>query len=215
MVKIREEQTEKLEEAASKGMKFGGFKNMKLSSKISLILLVLVALTAILAPIIAPHDPLEIFTARQAPGNGFLFGTDDKGRDILSRMLYGGRYSLVIGFGATLFALFFGSIIGAIAAVARKSISEVIMRLLDIIMSVPGIALAAVLVLILGNSVPAIIFSIGFMYTPQIARIVRANIVSEYGEDYVRAVIVSGAQVRGSLSSTSCATASPRLWSSP
>ena len=143
---------------------------------------------------IAPHDPLEIFTARQAPGNGFLFGTDDKGRDILSRMLYGGRYSLVIGFGATLFALFFGSIVGAIAAVARKSVSEVIMRVLDIIMSVPGIALAAVLVLILGNSVPAIIFSIGFMYTPQIARIVRANIVSEYGEDYVRAVIVSGAQ---------------------
>ncbi len=194
MVKIREEQTAKLEEAASRGMKFGGFKNMRMSSKISLVLLVLVALTAILAPLIAPHDPLEIFTARQAPGDGFLFGTDDKGRDILSRMLYGGRYSLVIGFGATLFALFFGSIVGAIAAVARKSVSEVIMRVLDIIMSVPGIALAAVLVLILGNSVPAIIFSIGFMYTPQIARIVRANIVSEYGEDYVRAVIVSGAQ---------------------
>ena len=194
MVKIREEQTAKLEEAASKGMKFGGFKNMRMSSKISLVLLILVALTAVLAPLIAPHDPLEIFTARQAPGNGFLFGTDDKGRDILSRMLYGGRYSLVIGFGATLFALFFGSIVGAIAAVARKSVSEVIMRVLDIIMSVPGIALAAVLVLILGNSVPAIIFSIGFMYTPQIARIVRANIVSEYGEDYVRAVIVSGAQ---------------------
>lgn len=194
MVKIREERTAKLEEAASKGMKFGGFKNMRMSSKISLVLLILVALTAILAPLIAPHDPLEIFTARQAPGNGFLFGTDDKGRDILSRMLYGGRYSLVIGFGATLFALFFGSIVGAIAAVARKSVSEVIMRVLDIIMSVPGIALAAVLVLILGNSVPAIIFSIGFMYTPQIARIVRANIVSEYGEDYVRAVIVSGAQ---------------------
>ena len=194
MVKIREEQTAKLEEAASKGMKFGGFKNMRMSSKISLVLLILVTLTAILAPLIAPHDPLEIFTARQAPGNGFLFGTDDKGRDILSRMLYGGRYSLVIGFGATLFALFFGSIVGAIAAVARKSVSEVIMRVLDIIMSVPGIALAAVLVLILGNSVPAIIFSIGFMYTPQIARIVRANIVSEYGEDYVRAVIVSGAQ---------------------
>lgn len=194
MVKIREEQTERLEDAASKGLKFGGFKNMKLGSKISLILLVLVALTAILAPVLAPHDPLEIFTARQAPGGGFLFGTDDKGRDILSRMLYGGRYSLVIGFGATLFALVCGSVIGAVAAVSRKAVSEVIMRLLDIIMSVPGIALAAVLVLILGNSVPAIIFSIGFMYTPQIARIVRANIVSEYGEDYVRAVIVSGAQ---------------------
>ena len=194
MVKIREEQTAKLEEAASRGMRFGGFKNMKLSSKISLVLLVVVALAAILAPLIAPHDPLEIFSARQAPGGGFIFGTDDKGRDILSRMLYGGQYSLVIGFGATLFALVCGSIVGAIAAVARKSISEVIMRVLDIIMSVPGIALAAVLVLILGNSVPAIIFSIGFMYTPQIARIVRANIVSEYGEDYVRAAIVSGAQ---------------------
>ena len=60
-------------------------------------------------------------------------------------------------------------------------------------MSIPGIALAAVFVSILGISVPSIIFAIGFMYTPQIARIVRANIVSEYGEDYVRAVIVSGA----------------------
>ena len=109
-------------------------------------------------------------------------------------MLYGGQYSLVIGFGATLFALVLGSIIGAVAAVARKAVSEVIMRVLDVIMSIPGIALAAILVLILGNSVPAIIFSIGFMYTPQIARIVRANVVSEYGEDYVRAVIVSGAR---------------------
>ena len=87
-----------------------------------------------------------------------------------------------------------GSIIGAVAAVSRKAISEVIMRLLDIVMSIPGIALAAVMVMVLGNNVPAIIFSIGFMYTPQIARIVRANVVSEYGEDYVRAVIVSGAR---------------------
>lgn len=194
MVKIREKQTEKLEAAASRGFKFSGLKNMKLSGKICLALLVVVALTAILAPVIAPHDPMGIFVARQAPGGGFLFGTDDKGRDILSRMLYGGQYSLIIGFGATLMALVLGSIIGAIAAVSRKWVSEVIMRVLDVVMSIPGIALAAVLVLILGNSVPAIIVSIGIMYTPQIARIVRANIVSEYGEDYVRAVIVSGAQ---------------------
>ncbi len=194
MVKIREEKTAKLEHAAAKGLKLGGISKMSMSSKISLVLLVLVALTAILAPIIAPHDPQEIFMARQAPSGEFIFGTDDKGRDILSRMLYGGQYSLIIGFGATLLALVFGSIIGALASVTRKSISEVIMRVLDVIMSIPGIALAAVLVLILGNSVPAIIFAIGFMYTPQIARIVRANIVSEYGEDYVRAVIVAGAR---------------------
>ncbi len=194
MTKIRENKTAQLEKAASKGAKFHGLKNMSVPSKISLVLLVLVALSAILAPVIAPHDPLEITKAYQPPDGTYLFGTDNAGRDILSRMLYGGQYSLVIGFGATAFALVLGSVIGAVAAVTRKAVSEVIMRVLDVIMSIPGIALAAILVLILGNSVPAIIFSIGFMYTPQIARIVRANVVSEYGEDYVRAVIVSGAR---------------------
>lgn len=130
-------------------------------------------------------------------------------------MLYGGRYSLIIGFGATAMALVCGSVVGALAAVSRKAVSETIMRILDIIMSIPGIALAAVFVSILGNSVPSIIFAIGFMYTPQIARIVRANIVSEYGEDYVRAVIVSGAKAPWILSSMFCVTASPRSWSSP
>ena len=194
MTKIREKQTQTLEKAAAKGLKLGGLKKMSVPSKISLVLLVLVALSAILAPVLAPHDPLEITVAYQPPSAEHIFGTDNIGRDILSRMLYGGQYSLVIGFGATLFALVLGSIIGALAAVSRKAVSEVIMRVLDVIMSIPGIALAAILVLILGNSVPAIIFSIGFMYTPQIARIVRANVVSEYGEDYVRAVIVSGAR---------------------
>ncbi|MCI6273761.1 MAG: dipeptide/oligopeptide/nickel ABC transporter permease/ATP-binding protein [Coriobacteriaceae bacterium] len=194
MVKVRENQADKLERAAARGSRLSGLKNMKLSSRVALVVLVFVALSAILAPVIAPHDPLEIFTARQAPVEGFLFGTDDKGRDILSRMLYGGQYSLIIGFGATLFALVLGTIVGAVAAVSRKVVSEVIMRILDVVMSIPGIALAAVLVSVLGNSVPAIVVSIGFMYTPQIARIVRANIVSEYGEDYVRAAIVSGAR---------------------
>ena len=195
MLTQRKEGAEKLEGMAkSKGLKFTGLKNMKTSSKIALVILVAVVLISILAPIIAPYDPYAIGMARQAPDAAHIFGTDDKGRDILSRILYGGRISLVIGFGSVFFALVLGSIVGALAAVSRKAVSEVIMRILDIIMSVPGIALAAVLVTILGNSVPAIIFSIGFMYTPQIARIVRANIVSEYGEDYVRAVIVSGAR---------------------
>lgn len=194
MLTQRREQSQQLEEMAKRGSRLGGWKKMSASSKIALVILVVVALSAVLAALLSPYDPIEIFTARQAPGGGFPFGTDDKGRDILSRMLYGGRYSLIIGFGATLMALVLGSIIGAVAAVSRKAVSEVIMRILDIIMSFPGIALAAVFVSILGNSVPSIIFSIGFMYTPQIARIVRANVVSEYGEDYVRAVIVSGAR---------------------
>lgn len=195
MLTQRKEDAEKLEGMAkSKGPKLSGLKNMKTSSKIALVILLAVVLISILAPVLAPYSPYEIGTARMAPDTAHMFGTDDKGRDILSRILYGGRISLVIGFGAVLFALVTGSIVGALAAVTRKWVSEVIMRVLDVIMSVPGIALAAVLVTILGKSVPAIIFSIGFMYMPQIARIVRANIVSEYGEDYVRAVIVSGAR---------------------
>ena len=195
MLTQRKEDAQKLEGMAkSKGLKLSGLKNMKTSSKVALVLLLAVVLVSVLAPVLAPYDPLAIGTARQAPDVLHVFGTDDKGRDILSRILYGGRISLVIGFGSVLFALVTGSIVGALAAVTRKWVSEVIMRVLDVIMSVPGIALAAVLVTILGKSVPAIIFSIGFMYMPQIARIVRANIVSEYGEDYVRAVIVSGAR---------------------
>lgn len=194
MLTQRLEDAKKLEAMASKSSRFAGIKNMSTASKISLALLVIIAFSAIFAAVISPYNPIDIFLARQAPSHEFLLGTDDKGRDILSRILYGGRYSLIIGFGATAMALVCGSIIGSFAAVCRKSVSEVIMRVLDIIMSFPGIALAAVFVSILGNSIPAIIFSIGFMYTPQIARIVRANVVSEYGEDYVRAVQVAGAR---------------------
>ena len=113
---------------------------------------------------------------------------------MLSRVLYGARYSLVIGLSSIAFALIAGALIGAVAAVSRTWISEVIMRCIDIIMSIPGIALAAVFVSILGQSMIGIVISIGILYVPQIARIVRANIISEYGKDYVRAGIVSGAR---------------------
>ena len=193
MVQLRGNLTKKMEDNAGK-VRFRHLKAMTVGSRISLIVLLLVAMIAVLANIIAPHDPYEIFTARMAPDSQFLFGTDDKGRDVLSRMMYGARYSLVIGLGATAFALVAGSIVGAIAAVSRKWVSEVIMRICDIIMSFSGIALAATFVLSFGASIPSLIFAIGFLYIPQLARIVRANIVSEYGQDYVRAVIVSGAR---------------------
>lgn len=193
MAKLRGNLTQSMEENAGK-VHFRRWKAMSIGSRISLIVLILIVMIAVFANILAPHNPLEIFTARQAPDAQFLFGTDDKGRDVLSRMMYGARYSLIIGLGATTFALICGSVIGAIAAVSRKWVSEVIMRILDVIMSFPGIALAATFVLVFGNSVPSLIFAIGFLYIPQIARIVRANVVSEYNQDYVRAVVVSGAR---------------------
>ena len=187
---LREKTTQKLEGK----VRFRRWKNMSIGARISLIVLIAIVLVAIFANFLAPHNPYEIFTARQAPDSEFLFGTDDKGRDVLSRMMYGARYSLVIGLGATAFALVIGSIIGAFAAVVRSWLSNLIMRILDIIMSFPGIALAATFVIVFGNSVPSLIFAIGFLYIPQIARIVRANVMSEYNQDYVRAVIVSGAR---------------------
>lgn len=193
MVKLRGNLTDKMEANPGK-VHFRRWKAMSIGSRISLVVLILIVMIAVFANILAPHNPLEIFTARQAPDAQFLFGIDDKGRDVLSRMMYGARYSLIIGLGATAFALVCGSIIGAVAAVARKWVSEVIMRILDVIMSFPGIALAATFVLVFGNSVPSLIFAIGFLYIPQIARIVRANVVSEYNQDYVRAVVVSGAR---------------------
>lgn len=190
---LRENLTQKLESQAGH-VRFRRWRAMSLGSRISLIVLLVVVLIAVFASVLAPYDPLQIFDARMAPNSSYLFGTDDKGRDVLSRMMYGARYSLTIGLGATIFAFIAGSIIGAFAAVSRKWISEIIMRILDVIMSFPGIALAATFVIVFGTSVPSLIFAIGFLYIPQIARIVRANVMSEYNQDYVRAVVVSGAR---------------------
>lgn len=182
-------------DAASKpGIKFNRFKSMSLGSKISLIVIAILAFCAVFARFLAPCDPVKITQNYQPPTGAHWFGTDNLGRDVFSRVMYGARYSLVIGLSSVIFALIMGSIIGAIAAVSRTWISELIMRLIDIVMSIPGIALAAVCLAILGQSMIGIIISIGVLYVPQIARIVRANIISEYGKDYVRAVIVSGAR---------------------
>ncbi|MCI6584601.1 MAG: dipeptide/oligopeptide/nickel ABC transporter permease/ATP-binding protein [Mobiluncus sp.] len=192
-------------EARPKKQHFYRFRAMSWGSRISVFVLLFMVLLSLIGPFFAKYSPDFVSTdAILAPPNGdHLFGTDYAGRDIFTRLLYGGRYSMVIGLLSSLIALIFGAIIGSIAAVVRKWISEVIMRILDIIMAVPGIAMAAVTVLVFsrlfdpGNKiglVGVIIGSIAFVYTPQIARIVRANVMAAYGEDYVRAVIVSGAR---------------------
>ena len=197
-------QKAKLEKVTRKGVRFSRIGAMSIGAKISMVVLALIVLGSILAPFIAPYDPDALNEAWQAPSAAHLFGTDHQGRDIFSRVLYGGQYSLFIGIASTIIALFFGAIIGSIAAVTRKAISETIMRILDIVMAVPGIAMAAVTVLVFGRAlsqsgnkfglVMVIVFSIAFVYIPQLARIVRANVMAAYGEDYVRAVIVSGAR---------------------
>lgn len=168
------------------------FKALSTASKIALIFLTIVAIIAVLAPWIAPYDPLQALRPVQAPSSEYWFGTDRLGRDIFSRLLYGAQTSLFIGLGAVAMAIVFGSILGATAATAGKAGNEVIMRLMDILMAFPGIALAAVLLATFGNSVPVIIFAIAVVYTPQLARVVRANVVSQWEEDYIRAERVIG-----------------------
>lgn len=200
-------QTKKIVSAVESGKKvrFNRWKNMSIGARISVCVLISVVLISVFAKFITPYSPEKVFTDAilAHPSGSHLFGTDYAGRDVLSRLLMGGRFSIVIGLCSAFIALFFGAIIGSIAAVVRRSLSEVIMRIMDIIMAVPGIAMAAVMVLVFsgifkdGNRVglvAVIIVAISFVYTPQLARIVRANVMAAYGEDYVRAVIVSGAR---------------------
>jgi len=167
---------------------------LPLGSKISLVLVVIVALAAVFAPFVTSHGPLTTGTPVQPPSAENWFGTDRQGRDVFARVVYGARYSLVIGLGATAIALAVAAVLGSVAATANKKVSETLMRVLDIIMAFPGIALAAVLVSVFGRSLPVLVLTIAFLYVPQLSRVVRANVLDQYGEDYVAATRVMGAR---------------------
>lgn len=172
-------------------LRFGG---LSIGSMICIGILAIIALAAIFAPLITAYDPLASGRPVQPPSLEHWFGTDRQGRDIFSRLVYGARYSLVIGLGATLVALAVACVLGTIAATAPKWISETLMRVMDVIMSFPGIALAAVFVAVFGKSLPVLVLTIAFLYVPQLTRIVRANVLDQYGEDYVSSVRVMGAR---------------------
>ncbi|MFB6957478.1 dipeptide/oligopeptide/nickel ABC transporter permease/ATP-binding protein [Streptomyces sp. NPDC056309] len=169
------------------------FRALPLSSRLALGVLGIVVLAAVFAPLIAA-DPLATGTPVQAPGGAHWFGTDRVGRDIFARVVYGARYSLVIGLGSTAAALVLGAVLGSLAATSRKLGDESVMRTLDIVMAFPPIALAAVLVTVFGTSLPVLILCIAFVYMPSLARVVRANVMAQYGEDYVAAEKVIGAR---------------------
>jgi peptide/nickel transport system permease protein len=170
------------------------FRRLRPMSWIAVGVVAVIVLAALLAPVIAPHSPYFQEVAGGGPSASHWMGLDSANRDILSRLLYGARWSLLIGLGATVLALVVGAAIGAAAATSRRAVDETIMRLLDVIMAFPGIALAAVLVAVFGGSIPVLVMAMAFLYMPSVARVVRANVIAQYGEDYVAAERIIGAR---------------------
>jgi peptide/nickel transport system permease protein len=154
----------------------------------------IIVAVAILAPLLAPHDPLRNnFRARlQPPGAMFWLGTDHFGRDILSRMLHGGRISLVIGASVVVVTGIFGSAIGAIAGFFR-ALDEPIMRLMDAIMAFPAILLAMAIAAVMGASVTNVVIALSIATTPHTARIVRGSVLVVREMEYVEAARALGA----------------------
>ncbi|MDP9861531.1 MULTISPECIES: dipeptide/oligopeptide/nickel ABC transporter permease/ATP-binding protein [Streptosporangium] len=158
---------------------------------VSLAVLVAVGLLALLAPLIV-GDPLATGVPATPPGAEHWFGTDRAGRDVFARVAHGARSSLLVGLGATAVAVLVGAVLGSLAATSRKIVGEGIMRVLDVIMAFPPIALAAVLVAVFGRDLMLLTLTISFLYVPHLTRVVRANVLAQYGEDYVAAERVIG-----------------------
>ncbi len=143
---------------------------------VSLIVLVVLVGAALLAPWISPFDPykLSIMNRLQAPGAAHWFGTDDFGRDVFSRVIYGGRLSLLVGFLVVLLASVLGIALGLTAGFFRGA-DKVVSRLIDAMMAFPDILLAIALVAALGPSLLNVVIALGIVYAPRLARIVRAS----------------------------------------
>jgi ABC-type dipeptide/oligopeptide/nickel transport system permease subunit len=145
---------------------------------------------ALLAPLIVAHDPLvQVIAERKAPpfSPGHPLGTDDLGRDILSRIIYGARISLVIGVVSVGISLFFGLVVGTLSAYYGGWLDRIVMRIIDIMLAFPYILLTIVIVAILGSSLVNAMIAIGISQIPQYARVVRASVLGEKENDYVAA----------------------------
>jgi peptide/nickel transport system permease protein len=135
-----------------------------------------VALLALFAPWITPYDPmaLKILDRLQSPRAAHWFGTDELGRDVFSRVVFGARYSLMIGALVVLISMLCGVLLGLVAGFFRR-LDGPIMRLVDAMMSFPDILLAIALVAVLGASMTNVILALAIVYTPRVARVVRAS----------------------------------------
>lgn len=162
--------------------------------------MLLVALLAIFAPWVAPHDPIEQYRDHflQAPvwsdgTSQFLFGTDELGRDILSRLIHGARLSLLVGLVSVLLALVPGVTLGLVAAFSGKVVDGLIMRMMDIMMALPALLLAVAIIAILGPGLTNAMVAIALVSLPAYVRLTRASAMTELSRDYVTAARLSGA----------------------
>ncbi len=165
-----------------------------------LVILALVIGVAIFADFIAPHSAVEQFRnftklppAWVEGGNKeFLLGTDALGRDMLSRLIYGARISLFIGLSVMIVSVIAGIALGLIAAYLGGAVDAVMMRLMDLILSIPSLVLAILVVSILGPSLTNTIVAVSVVYLPNYVRLVRASALAEFNKDYVIAAKVAG-----------------------
>lgn len=158
-------------------------------------LFVLVLLVAAIAPgWLTPHDPLEgdFLAVLQPPGVEHPFGTDRLGRDVLARTLYGARHSLAIGLGSTAISVFFGVLLGMAAGQRNRLLDEGISRLFDVISSFPGVLLAMLVVIFLGQGMANIAMAVGIAGIPKFGRVVRAQTQVVCRADYVTHACIYG-----------------------
>lgn len=157
-------------------------------------LVVLVLTFAAVVPEVMEYDPnkMSIREALSSPGPEHILGTDQYGRDTLTRLAYGARLSLQVGVLATLAALIMGVFTGAIAGYAGKRVDTVIMRFMDALMAFPGILLAIALVGVLGPGLSSLIIAIGIVSTPRFSRLMRASVLQKKNLEYVMAARALG-----------------------
>ncbi|KQY90380.1 ABC transporter permease subunit [Pelomonas sp. Root1444] len=170
---------------------------------VALVVFALIAVSGLLAPLLAPHDPIEQYRDHMltppvwADGGSarFLLGTDELGRDMLSRLLHGGRVSLGIGLAAVLMSLLPGVLLGLLAAFFQRFLSPAIMRVMDIVLALPALLLAICVITILGPGLVNTVIAIAIGALPGYVRLTRAAALGEIGRDYVTASRVAGASV--------------------
>ncbi len=161
---------------------------------IPLAVLTLIMLVTVAAPLVAPYSPTKLLgMPLLAPGGEYLLGTDDFGRDVLSRLIYAGRVSLGVAAGSVAIATIAGVTLGLIAGYLKGFTEALIMRAMDILLSFPTIVLAIAMVAFLGPSIRNLIIIIGVIYTPRFVRIVYGSTLQIAEAEYVQAARVIGA----------------------